>query len=226
MRSNVSDVWILSVPPLEQLPPAYLALESENVALRSQLESLRKQLFSGGKSEKLDTAQLQLKLRDQQKLLEQTATPETITYERRRASREKLPLRAEVFAHLPVHETVVIEPAEVMAEPEQFERIGEERSFEVDVVPPRLFKREFVRPKYRAKAQPERPPVVAPARVRPVEGGYASAGLLAWVLISKYVDHAPLYRLEKMSLRWGGSSAPPEHGRMGAHRFELAGTHL
>ena len=39
--------------------------------------------------------------------------------------------------------------------------------------------------------------------MRPVERGYASAGLLAWVLISKYVDHAPLYRLEKMSMRWG-----------------------
>jgi len=102
-----------------------------------------------------------------------------------------------------VHETVVIEPAEVMAAPDQFERIGEERSFEVDVVPPKLFKREFVRPKHRAKGQTQRPPVVAPARVRPVEGGYDSAGLLAWVLISKYVDHAPLYRMEKMSSRWG-----------------------
>ncbi|MCC5025652.1 MAG: transposase [Candidatus Synoicihabitans palmerolidicus] len=91
----------------------------------------------------------------------------------------------------------------VLAAPEQFEKIGEERSFEVDVVPTKLFKREFVRPKYRAKAQLDRAPVVAPARVRPVEGGYASAGLLAWVLISKYVDHAPRYRLEKMSSRWG-----------------------
>ncbi|MCC5021535.1 MAG: transposase [Candidatus Synoicihabitans palmerolidicus] len=191
------------MPPLEQLPAAYLALESENVALRSQLEWLRKQVFGGGKSEKLDAAQLKLKLADQQKLIEQTATPETVHYERRRASREKLPLRAEAFAHLPVKETVVIEPEEVLAAPEQFKKIGEERSFEVDVVPTKLFKREFVRPKYRAKAQLDRAPVVAPARVRPVAGGYASAGLLAWVLISKYVDHAPLYRLEKMSSRWG-----------------------
>lgn len=191
------------------MPPAEI-LHAENQALKAELAQrdaliawLQKQVFGGGKSEKLDAAQLRLKLLDQQKLIEPTATPETITYERRRASREKLPLRAEAFAHLPIKESVVIEPAEVVADPDQFERIGEERSFEIDVVPPKLFKREFVRPKYRTKGQPDQPPVVAPARVRPVEGGYASAGLLAWVLISKYVDHAPLYRLEKMSSRWG-----------------------
>jgi hypothetical protein len=45
--------------------------------------------------------------------------------------------------------------------------------------------------------------VVAPALARPIEGGYASAGLLAWVVLSKYIDHLPLYRQEKMSPRWG-----------------------
>jgi hypothetical protein len=33
----------------------------------------------------------------------------------------------------------VIEPAEVTAEPAVFERIGEERTFEVEAVPPQLF---------------------------------------------------------------------------------------
>jgi len=36
-----------------------------------------------------------------------------------------------------------------------------------------------------------------------VPGGYASAGLLAWVLIAKYVDHLPLFRQEKLFARWG-----------------------
>ena len=47
--------------------------------------------------------------------------------------------------------------------------------------------------------------MIAPAPARPVQGGYASAGLLAWIALSKYVDHAPLYRLEQMSARWGAS---------------------
>jgi transposase len=35
--------------------------------------------------------------------------------------------------------------------------------------------------------------VVAAAPARAVSGGYASAGLLAWVMIAKYVEHLPLY---------------------------------
>jgi transposase len=73
----------------------------------------------------------------------------------------------------------------------------------VDITPPRLFKREIVRPKYRVKADRGVAPVVTPAPARPMAGGYASAGLMAWIALSKYVDHAPLYRLEQMSARWG-----------------------
>ena len=36
-------------------------------------------------------------------------------------------------------------------------------------------------------------------------GGYASAGLLAWIVLGKYVDHLPLYRMEQMSARWGAT---------------------
>ena len=89
--------------------------------------------------------------------------------------------------------------------PEDYEQIGEERTFEVDIVPPQVFKREIVRPKYRHKTDRARPPILAPAPKKPVVGGYASAGLLAWVALSKYVDHTPLYRLERQSARWGGT---------------------
>ena len=53
---------------------------------------------------------------------------------------------------------------------------------------------------------------LAPAPARPAPGGYASAGLIAWILLSKYVDHQPLYRLEKQSARWG---APISRQTMG-----------
>ena len=36
----------------------------------------------------------------------------------------------------------------------------------------------------------------------PIPGGMAEAGLLAYVLVSKYVDHLPLYRLEKIFKRY------------------------
>ena len=71
------------------------------------------------------------------------------------------------------------------------------------MIPPQLFKREIVRPKYRHRLDRNRAPVLAPAPARIAPGGFASAGLIAWALTAKYVDHLPLYRQEKMLARWG-----------------------
>lgn len=192
------------MPPVEVVYAENLLLKEELVVLKAQIEWFKRKLYGGGQSERLDRAQLLLQLGELEKLaaLSQAKAPERVTYEREPV-REKRPLAAEVFAHLPVKEVVVIEPEEVKAEPEAYERFGEERTFEVDVTPPKLFKREIIRPKYRVKADRGLPPVVAPAPARVVQGGYVSAGLLAWVALSKYVDHLPLYRLEQMSARWG-----------------------
>jgi transposase len=100
---------------------------------------------------------------------------------------------------------IVIEPEAVKDDPAAFEKIGEERTFEVEIVAPKLFKREIVRPKYKAKADRAQAPLLAPAPPRAVPGGHASAGLLAWVAIAKYLDHLPLYRQEQMLTRWGAA---------------------
>ena len=193
------------MPPAAELYAENLQLKEELAVLRTQLAWLKKQLFGGGKSERLDLAQLLLKIDELEKLVAAVPTTRTITYERTAPTGEKRLVPAATFAHLPVKETIVIEPDAVKAEPAAYEKIGEERTFEVDIVPPQLFKREFVRPKYRRKDDQTQPPVVAAAPARVVPGGYASAGLLAWIAIAKYVDHLPLYRLEKMSARWGAT---------------------
>jgi transposase len=189
-----------TVIPLDEVA----LLKQENSVLRAQIEWLKKQLFGGGKSEKLDRTQLLLKLGELEKLAAASAPTQTISYERT-VRQEKRPLPAENFTRLPVQEVVEIVPAPVQAEPAAYEKIGEERTFEVDVVPPKLFKREIVRPKFKRRDDRTQPPVVAPAPARAVAGGYASAGLLAWIALSKYVDHVPLYRLEQMSARWGAT---------------------
>jgi transposase len=190
------------MPSAEELHARVQELAAELAVLRTENAWLKRQLFGGGKSEKLDRLQTNLPLEETpvQPVVPATAT---VTYQRRTVAAEKRPVPAEVFKDLPIKETVVIEPPEVLAQPEAFERIGEERSFEVDVVSPQLIKREIVRPKYRHKTQRSHPPVVASAPARPVPGGYASAGLLAWITLSKYIDHQPLYRLEQQSQRWG-----------------------
>ena len=181
-------------------------LREEIAVLRAQIAWLKQQLFGPGKSEKLDRAQLLLQLDALEKLAGRAAAErptETITYERTPRVGEKRTLPAESFAHLPVKETVEIVPEAVQRDPGVYERIGEERTFEVDLIPPQLFKREIVRPKFRHRLDRNRAPVLAPAPKRVVTGGFASAGLIAWALTAKFCDHLPLYRQEKMLARWG-----------------------
>ena len=183
------------------------ALQTELAAVRAQLAWLKKKLFGGGQGERLDRAQLLLQIEALEKLLAPMAPQPQLIAAHERAPAPKRTAPAENFAHLPVQETIEIVPAAVQADPELYEKIGEEESFEVDVVPPKLFKRRIVRPKYRHRLERARPPVLAPAPARPVPGSYVSAGLLAWIILSKYVDHQPLYRQEQMSARWGARIA-------------------
>jgi transposase len=180
-------------------------LKQEIAVLRAQIAWLKQQLFGGGKSETLDRAQLRLQLGELEKLAAAERPTETITYERTAGPAPKRTLPAESFAHLPVKETVEIVPEAVQRDPSLYEQIGEERTFEVDLIPPQLFKREIVRPKYRHCLDRNRAPLLAPAPKRVVVGGFASAGLIAWALTAKYCDHLPLYRQEKMLARWGAS---------------------
>lgn len=178
-------------------------LREENAGLRAQIAWLKQQLFGPGKSEKLDRAQLLLQLGELEKLAAKTRPTKTISYDRAAGPAPKRMLPAETFAHLPVKETVEIIPEPVRADPGLYERIGEEQTFEVDIVPPQLFKRAIVRPKFRHRLDRSRAPLLASAPPRVVAGGFASAGLIAWALTAKYRDHLPLYRQEKMLARWG-----------------------
>ncbi len=190
------------MPPAIELYAENLALKEELAQLKVQIDWLKRRLFGPGRGEKLDRAQLLLKLEELEKLAARSPAPaQAIAYERAAPQRRELP--KDIFEKLPVKETVEIIPAEVKKDPELYEKIGEERTFEVDVTPPRLFKREIIRPKYRHRLDRTRPPILAPAPARPAPGGYASAGLLAWVIVAKYVDHLPLYRQEKQLARWG-----------------------
>lgn len=191
------------MPPAEILFAKVCSLEEEIKNLRAQLAWFQRQVFGGSRSEKLfldSPAQTSLGLQETAKV---EPVKQTVTYERRTPSPEKRPMPAEVFAGLPITETIEIVPDEVKAEPEAFEQISEERTFEVDITAPKLVKRVIVRPKFKRKADRSLAPVIAPAPPRAVAGGYASAGLLAYVVVSKYQHHLPLYRLEQMSAQWG-----------------------
>jgi len=80
-------------------------------------------------------------------------------------------------------------------------KIGEDISEQLDVEPAQFFVHRHIRPQYACRACE----TIAAAPIPPavIDGGMAAAGLLTWVLISKYQDHLPLYRLEQIAARDG-----------------------
>jgi transposase len=78
-------------------------------------------------------------------------------------------------------------------------KIGEDVSEQLDCEPTRFFVHRHIRPQYACRTCEKVTAEPIPASV--IDGGMAAPGLLSWVLISKYVDHAPLYRLERIAAR-------------------------
>lgn len=86
-------------------------------------------------------------------------------------------------------------------------RIGEDVSVRLDYRPACLFHRETARPTYVCRhCERKGGPIQAaqaPLPPEPIPRGTTAAGLLAYVVVSKYCDHWPLYRLEGILARLG-----------------------
>ena len=168
------------------------ASERENVLLRQKLEFLIRRMF-GSSSEKISKDQLELLLAGPEvpmpPMPPAEPKPVTVAKRSRKERTQRLP------EDLPVVEEV-LEPEVVKAEPEQWRRIGEEVSEQLDYEPGRFFRRRLVRPKYVHKEDRDLAPVVAPLPERLLERSLPAPGLLAHILVSKYCDHLPLYRQE------------------------------
>jgi transposase len=84
-------------------------------------------------------------------------------------------------------------------------QIGEERSQELEKVPAHLKIIEHIRPKMACSACKEHGVKVEPlpVSVLPIEGARPGAGLLADIIVSKYVDCIPLHKQEELFRRQG-----------------------
>ena len=81
--------------------------------------------------------------------------------------------------------------------------IGEERSEQLDIEPPRLKVVAHVRLKYACPACEPGGVQTAPKPPQPIPKSLASPGLLAWVVTAKIADGLPLYRQETIFRRLG-----------------------
>lgn len=80
-------------------------------------------------------------------------------------------------------------------------RIGEDVSEKLDYTPGVFTVERHIRGKWACKACETLIQAPVPAHV--IDKGIPTAALLAWVLVAKYSDHLPLYRLERIFARAG-----------------------
>ena len=78
-------------------------------------------------------------------------------------------------------------------------KIGEDITEQLDVVPARFFVIQHIRPQYACR--PCETITAAPIAPAIIDGGMAAIGLLTWIVVSKFVDHLPTYRLEQIAAR-------------------------
>jgi transposase len=80
--------------------------------------------------------------------------------------------------------------------------ISDEKSEQLEIIPPKVYVIEYIRKKYACKACQE---MVKTAKMPPlpIPRSIAASGLLSHVLVSKFQDHLPLFRQEQILKRVG-----------------------
>ncbi|MDF1547247.1 MAG: transposase [Bacteroidales bacterium] len=166
--------------------------------LKQQLADLKRMIF-GSKSERFVASDdTQLSLFDIKE--EQAPEPEKteVSYQRQKPAKEKRnPIRVALPAHLPRVEEI-IEPEGVE---ENDRKIGEEITEILEYNPAHVYVRKIIRPKY-VKAD-KHSIVIAELPSFPIPKGNAGPGLLAWLHVSKFIDHLPFYRQIEIIKRQG-----------------------
>lgn len=171
--------------------------------LKTEIAYLRRMHF-GRSSEQLDAA-VQMELLAPATTVEPPAAndePEGGANGRKRSRKGRPGLR-DLPAHLP-REIVVHTPdagCACGACLDALRPIGQDVSEVLDYRPGQFKVIRHVRPRLACPACDSIVQASAPSR--PVDRGMAGAGLLAHVLVSKYADHTPLYRLSQIYARQG-----------------------
>ena len=180
----------------ESLCGLYQQAQLEILQLKQQLQQLQKMMFSAGSERFFPTAPdaSQLSLDIQADTLAACSVIDTkrISYTKTNIALEQKPLQHPGRMKLPEslrREQIIIEPTgDITA----CKKMGEEITEVLEYQPGELYVKQYRRIKY---ARPGNTGVlIGELPSRPVEKAMAGEGLLAQIVIDKYVDHLPLYR--------------------------------
>jgi len=180
-------------------PPDYKTLYEQSqlriIALEQQLQQLQKMIF-GSRHERFVPAtsndpQLSLDIQTEPIGTRIITDTQKITYTRNKIVEDKAvhhPGRMKLPEDLR-REEIIIEPT---GDTTGCKKMGEEITEVLEYQPGELYVKQYKRIKY---AKPDNAGVlIGELPVRPIEKAMAGEGLLAQIVIDKYVDHLPLHR--------------------------------
>ena len=169
-------------------------------ALKQQLAQLKKMIF-GSKHERFvpvdNPYSLQLSLGLECETIEQCKITDATKVEYIRTKTQVIenkkthPGRMKLPEHLR-RETIILQPDTDVT---HLKKIGEEVTEILEWAPGELFVKQYIRPKYVVPVSETNTTVITaslPNRI--VEKSMAGEGLLAQIIVDKYVDHLPLHR--------------------------------
>jgi len=177
-------------PTCQELLLEVAFLKEENAKLRKMIFGQKRERFIP-----VDTNQMSLNFGDQVEYKVEEETEE-VSYTRRKSTKKITPHgRQSLPSHLP-RKDIILEPEEDVS---GLKKIGEEITEELEYKPGQLYVKRYIRPKYIDPAKEKISIAQMPSR--PLEKAIAGPGLLAHIIISKYVDHLPIYRQQQIFKR-------------------------
>jgi transposase len=170
--------------------------EGRIVMLQHELDQLRKMIFGRGQERFIavenNPGQLALAIEVEEVQATTLSSAQKISYTRR-GTQEIKPAVPTVRMKLPDD----LPRVDLVLEPEQktdtAKKMSEEVTEELDFKPGHFFVRRYIRPRYVQDGTI----IIADLPSRPLPKAIAGAGLLAQIVIDKYVDHLPLYRQQQ-----------------------------
>ncbi|WP_429349635.1 IS66 family transposase [Paraburkholderia sp. Clong3] len=176
---------------------------------KEQLQVMLRRLF-GAKSEKRDPRQEDLFLNEAEMLAPTAATlpaledgPDTEVAAHKRKKRGRKPLDPALPRVVVRYETPEAERFCAQDGTELFE-IGVEVSEQLDIIPQKIQVIRHERVKYACR-KCDHGLKVAPAPLRIIPRGLFTEAALAWIVLSKFMDGLPLYRIAALLRRFGGN---------------------
>jgi transposase len=188
------------------------SLETKTVLLKEEIENLQNKLqlalFKkyGRSSEKTDPTQIEFF--EVPEIDEEPIEDTTIivaAHPRKKPGRK--PLDPAIPRKIIVHD--IDEENKICGCGHNLVKVGEEVTERLQVIPEVVYVEQHVRPKYACRycegSGDEENPVfrIAPTPPTMIPGSIATAGLLAFIFVNKFVDHLPFYRQEKRFERIG-----------------------